>query len=389
MAEPSRIIGEQHFMDDVVFNDTVTLPDSTVTNAKVSASAAIAATKLEHQTSKTYAQPSDQTAAFDSQVIHTVYGSTGTIVAFEVGAVVACTSTSTVDVDLHKNGTSILSSPVEIDSADTAYTLVSGTVSTSTLADGDVLEVIVLPNGADADDFALVEDFVADAGDTLPALWAVDAETANSTEDYVTDSGCGVYSLINSSDSEAQSTQLFTSDNLWIDLFERPIVEWRAKLDLTGTNALGSADQRLVLGVCSAHTNAEDDLDAVATSAWFRMEGTSANILVEADDGSTDTDDQDSGADLVDNTWTHFRIDFSSLADVKFYINGTEQSGATVVMSNIASSTMVQPIACLQRDAGAEEEKMYLDSFKVTSGRSLGTLAKGVFATTVIREDAT
>jgi len=204
----------------------------------------------------------------------------------------------------------------------------------------------------------------------------------------VTDSAHGVYSLINSADAEAQSTQLFSSDNLWIDLFERPVVEWRAKLDLTGTNALGSADQRLVMGVCSNHTNAEDALDAVTVNAWFRMEGTSANILVEADDDSTNTDDQDSLVDLVDDTWTHFKIDFSNLADVKFFIDGVEQGGAAVVMSNIAATVLVQPIFCLQRDDAAEEEKMYIDSFKVTSGRFLGTLGKGVFTSLTSKEDA-
>ena len=389
MAEPSRHVGEQHFRDAVTFMDTTTLPAGCVTNAMVNAAAAIAATKLEHQHAITIAQESDQTATAEKRPVHSVYGATGTIVSFEAGCVTLCTSTSTVSVDLLKNGTSVLSSVISLDSADTARSPSTGTVSTTTLADGDLLEVQISPLGPDACDFTHMEDFLKDAGDTLPDIWGVNGKTANSTEDYVTDSPAGEYSLIQSSDSEGQASQLTAGNVHWIDLFEKPIIEWRCKLDLTGTNALGSADQRLVIGVCNDHTNAEDALDDVTVNAWFRMEGTSANIYVEADDASTNTDDQDSTVNLVNNTWNLFWIDFSNLADVKFYINGTEQGGAAVVMSNISSSTVVQPICCIQRDAGAEEEKICIDSFRVVKcGREAGTLGKGVFATVHFREDA-
>ena len=52
MAEPSRIVGEQHFTGAVTFLSTVTLADGTITDGKVASGADIAATKLEHQYSK-------------------------------------------------------------------------------------------------------------------------------------------------------------------------------------------------------------------------------------------------------------------------------------------------------------------------------------------------
>ena len=72
-----------------------------------------------------------------------VYGTTGTVVAFEVGSVTACTGDSTITVDLHKNGASILTGVITLDSANTAYIVEAGTLSSATLADGDVLEVVV------------------------------------------------------------------------------------------------------------------------------------------------------------------------------------------------------------------------------------------------------
>ena len=388
MVEPTRFSGPVHFRDDVVFGKSAALPAGSITAAMIAAGAGLPAATLEHQHAETLAQQTDETARAEKRIIYSAYGATGTVVTFEAGCAVLCTSTATIDVDLLKNGTSILSSAISLDSADTVYGPVTASVSTSAYVDGDVFEVVITPHGPDTPDFEYEEHFLLDAGDTLPALWAIDTSSANSTEDYVTDQPNGVYTLTQEGTSEAQNAQLFTSNNLWIDLFERPIIEWRARLNLTGTNSLGSADQRLVLGVCSDHTNAEDDLDAVATSAWFRMEGTSANILVETDDASTNADDIDSGVDLVDNTWTHFKIDFSDLSAVKFYVDGVLSTGQTMDMSNISSSTMVQPIACIQRDAGAEAEIVYLDSFDIRSGAALGTLGKGVFATLHRREDA-
>ena len=384
----SRIIGDFIFVDGVNFLSTVTMKTGQINNASVEADANLAVSKLEHQFPVRYAQPSNVTAFDHVEVVHAVYGVTGTVLAVEVGSVVPCTSTSEIDVDVKVGGSSILDSVVTLDSDNAARVGVSGTISTTALADGDVLEISVKAKGPDTPDFEFVEEFLADAGDTLPDIWGIDAESANSTEDYVTDSAGGAYSLIQSSDSEAQASQLFSDGNMWIDLFEKPIIEWRATLDLTGTNALGSADQRLVMGVCHTHTNAEDALDDVTVSAWFRMEGTSANILVEADDANTNTDDQDSGVDLVDDTETHFKIDFTDISDVKFYIDGVEQGGATVTMANITGSTIVQPIFCIQRDDMAEEEKVYIHDFRVTSGREAGTLGKGAYCVVMLREKA-
>ena len=138
----SRISGDIH-VDGVLSSTTLTIPDGTIVNADVNASADIAATKIEQQYIKTYSQESDTTAADEARVIHTVYGTTGTIVAFEVGCVVANVGESVVDFDLLNNGVSILTAAVTVDNGDAAYAIVEGTIDTATLADGDVLEVSI------------------------------------------------------------------------------------------------------------------------------------------------------------------------------------------------------------------------------------------------------
>lgn len=212
-----------------------------------------------------------------------------------------------------------------------------------------------------------MEDFLGDAGDTLPIPWEVDeGASTNSTLDYVTDSACGIYSLILSSDSEAQNVLLWSND-LWINMSKNPIIEARLKINFAGSNF--SADQRFVFGLGSDLAAAENTLDDVTTNCWFRIEGANLNILVEADDASTDDDDNDSTIDIVDDTYTVFKIDCSDLADIKFYVDGVQQLSGTITMAALAANTMVQPIICMQRDAGTEQEKVYVDYVHVVQER--------------------
>ena len=110
----------------------------------VEASAGIEASKLEHQHRATYAQESATTAAAaNDRVIHVVKGTTGTLKTFSAGCVVANIGNSTIDVDLHKNGVSVLTAAISIDSGDAAYAIVAGIIDTAAVVADDVLEVVV------------------------------------------------------------------------------------------------------------------------------------------------------------------------------------------------------------------------------------------------------
>ena len=109
------------------------------------ASTWIEASKLEHQHRATYAQESATTAAAaKDEVIHVVKGTAGTLKTFSAGCVVANIGNSTVTVDLHKNGASVLTAAIEIDSGDAAYAIVAGIINTAPVVADDVLEVVVI-----------------------------------------------------------------------------------------------------------------------------------------------------------------------------------------------------------------------------------------------------
>jgi hypothetical protein len=125
---------------------TMTIPDGTVDDGAVAAGADILATKMRHQMNKHYAQESATLAAAGSWSIHTCWGVTAEIIAFEAGSVVICIGNATITVDLKKNGVSVLSAPIGLDSSNTIRLPEAGTISTSGLADGDMLEVVVTVN---------------------------------------------------------------------------------------------------------------------------------------------------------------------------------------------------------------------------------------------------
>lgn len=117
------------------------VPAETITNQAVSSSAAIAATKLQHEHHRTYAQESGTAAADETRVVHVVRGATATLVGVAAGAVGPAIGDATVSVDLKKNGVSMLTAPIELSSSQSAYELVAGAFASGALVQGDVLEV--------------------------------------------------------------------------------------------------------------------------------------------------------------------------------------------------------------------------------------------------------
>jgi hypothetical protein len=120
------------------------VPLGAITDTMVAASANIAATKLQKQFQENYSNTDSATAAVSEQrVAHTVRGSTGTVVEFAAGAVVVLVAPATCTVDLLKNGASILTAAIALAAGDTPRVLKFGTLSSSAVVAGDVLEVKV------------------------------------------------------------------------------------------------------------------------------------------------------------------------------------------------------------------------------------------------------
>lgn len=246
---------------------------------------------------------------------------------------------------------------------------VVGSENLSDLVDAPSLtarnQSIELPRGLAREEYCeIYEDFLGRAGEALPTwLTTQDTSAAGSpTLDFVDDAKGGQYQLLTDSTSEAQNLSLYGGDQLTLTIDAGLIVEARVKLDADAIP--WTADQRLVIGLASDRNATLDD---VATNAWFRVDGASANILWESDDGTTDDDDNDSGVDIADDTWVVLRIEVISGASVQFYVDG-----ALVGTGDLsdASGNAVQFFAELQRDAGTETEALVFDYIRIVQPRS-------------------
>jgi hypothetical protein len=112
-----------------------------ITNAAVASLAGIDQSKLQHQHRAGYHQP-NTTATTETKTVGVIYGVSGTLLSFKAGSIVANIGAATVTLDLKKNGVTALSAVITLNNANTARVAVSGTLSVTTLAAGDVLEVV-------------------------------------------------------------------------------------------------------------------------------------------------------------------------------------------------------------------------------------------------------
>jgi hypothetical protein len=134
---------------------TLTIPDGTIVDAAVSAAAAIAATKMQHQHALNYSQADGSAVAAAIVPIHIVRGSTATIVDIEVSCVDAPSGGDlafSVDLKKANEGTptpaTVLSAPIAYSSTQSDCEVETGTISSASLVDGDTLLVVVAVSGS-------------------------------------------------------------------------------------------------------------------------------------------------------------------------------------------------------------------------------------------------
>lgn len=127
----------------IVTGDNVILPAGKIDNADIAAGAELDASKLVHYTPVVWSQDGTA-AAVTEQVVYCCQADDGaTLKVVEVGCVTVPTGSATATVNVKKNGTTVLTSTVVIDSANSAYTPEAGTISTSAMSKDDVLTVTV------------------------------------------------------------------------------------------------------------------------------------------------------------------------------------------------------------------------------------------------------
>lgn len=209
------------------------------------------------------------------------------------------------------------------------------------------------------------EDFLGAAGGgpfNGTIIWNV-VDQGNATEAIVANSANGQFLLHLTSTSEAQDAVLYQNDNKTFDVGSGLIFETRVNMAVSpGT------DVTAVFGMAGDHNL---DKDTIGVHAWFRFQ---ANLtgLVETDDTSVDNNDKATGLTPTAGTYYIYRIDFTDLDDVKFFVDGARVSGSvTFDMGDLSSGEQqMQPYFSLDKPSGTELGDMNIDYVKIWSNRS-------------------
>lgn len=179
----------------------------------------------------------------------------------------------------------------------------------------------------------------------------------------VADAASGVMELALTNDSQAQDAMIYHSDQRAFSLKQGCIFEARVKFSVLPTTGV-----KAVLGLAGDHNL---DKDAVTEHAWFGA-AASAAMIAETDDTTNDNDDVSTGVTVTTSQWKIYQIDFRTIADVRFYINGASVATATTFdMSNLSDSEAVmQPYFSLDKASGTGVGTMQIDCVRIWSNRS-------------------
>jgi hypothetical protein len=130
-------------IDGRVVPKEITMPAGSVSNAAIPAGAGIDTDKLEARVYSSWSQPNSAATAETRTLF--VAKRAGTITSFLAGSIAKAVGDSTVTINLLKNGTTILTSTIVLDNANTARVAEDGTLngaSTAFIA-GDWFELAI------------------------------------------------------------------------------------------------------------------------------------------------------------------------------------------------------------------------------------------------------
>ena len=179
----------------------------------------------------------------------------------------------------------------------------------------------------------------------------------------VADSGGGQFLLALDAFNENQDVVLYQPASKTFDVGNGLIFEARINMAVVpGTGV------RAVAGMSGPHNL---DKDSIANSAWFSWDASQV-CYAETNDTTNDNDDVATGVTTVAGTYNIFRIDFTTLANVKFFIDGVRvATGTTFDMSNLtAGEQQMQPYFSIDKTGSVELGSMNIDYVKILSNRA-------------------
>lgn len=180
--------------------------------------------------------------------------------------------------------------------------------------------------------------------------WAKKIVSANATVAAVANETNGAIQCALAANVEKEDAGLCFADQKVFSALQGLIFEARVKVSV-----LPTLHAEAVWGVTS---NWADGPDNITYSAFFTADG-SGEIFCEKDDNATDQS-ATSGVTVTNAQWKIYRIDFTNIADVKFFIDGNAvATGTTFGWAANAANSKVQP---------------YLGLYKVGDDAGVGTI---------------
>lgn len=141
--------------------------------------------------------------------------------------------------------------------------------------------------------------------------------------------------------------------------------DWIFLAEVAIDAAAGSATD-ISIGVADG-THATD-FQSVATLCTIHIDGGSANILVQSDDGTTDVAPIDSTIDWTAAVPFALAIDGRDPADIKLYINGIRETAAATTLALAAAASGLKACVHIEKTASTDAATVTVSNMKIMTG---------------------
>ena len=195
------------------------------------------------------------------------------------------------------------------------------------------------------------------------AIWSTVEVLLNTAIGILADQAGGVLRLVIDVDNNAEDAVIYWGNQRAINLKAGAVFECRAKLSVIPT-----LTTEIVFGMAGDHNL---DKDTISEAAWFKFDG-SAAALAESDDTTNNNDDISTGVTVLTTEYRIYRIDFTNLANVLFFIDGVGVATATTFdMSNLTDAeAIMQPYISMDKGADTGVATFDIDYVRVWSKRT-------------------
>lgn len=176
----------------------------------------------------------------------------------------------------------------------------------------------------------------------------------------VADAAAGQVACTLTADDQKQDAGIGMDDCRNFDITKGLVWEARVRLSV-----LPTANAEAVFGVIGDWA---DGPDAITYNAFFTADG-SGEVFCETDDNATDAS-ATSGVTALATDWKIYRIDFTDVTNILFYIDGNHVAiGTTFGYVATGANAVLQPYLGLYKVSGTGVGTMLIDYVRIASYR--------------------